>query len=422
MTRFVRAMAIDERLLLGARAIRGDPSISLIDDARRRSICMILLSDRTQDELSLDDVELPAHFDAVVAESGATISVGGGPATRMPMAARRPALLSVLMQLNVDPHDALGISTGTGQDLLDLEWCLTTVEGEGDMALAAAGADGLERVLAGLTSWAAFSPPRHEVRLDRVGSHARGLDIVVPSGHVNVLLCAADRDVRDVPLQLAQRWSHAGYQTVVLDVDGGSARWSAAWAAEGLEPGDRLDLNDVHIDASATAWSEQLQSALRIHPQLVTLTVSDLAGTARTNALATALTCMRTQRLATGRPHWLLIDSAESVLEDTGLAPHVLDLRDRGHCLVLRRHAPSPPWLGNIDVVQPCSPNCPLRPKRPSRAVHPRDPQRDQLRTVRPADQPPAITAGAGHLPVGHADPPGGGPDVARHPTPGVRP
>lgn len=141
-------------------------------------------------------------------------------------------------------------------------------------------------------------------------------------------------------------------------------------------PGDHLDLNDIRIDERSENWPARLRSALDTHLGLITLTVSDVAGPARTETLTAALMRVQHQRQATGRPHWLVIDSAESVLHDAGLAPHALDLNTRGHCLVQRRHTTSPPWLGVMDTVQPCSPTCPVPPKRPARIGRPRDDRR----------------------------------------------
>jgi hypothetical protein len=49
-----------------------------------------------------------------------------------------------------------------------------------------------------------------------------------------------------------------------------------------------------------------------------------------------ALSAVAAQRARTGRPRWLMIDDAETVLSDPDIPPHALDLSQRGYCLILR--------------------------------------------------------------------------------------
>jgi hypothetical protein len=88
---FVRAVALVEPSLLGRQPSREDPAVAVIDEVRRHGTKMILLSDRSAAELRRDSTDLLRHFDRVVARKN-----------------RREALLEVLQELDVDPHDALG--------------------------------------------------------------------------------------------------------------------------------------------------------------------------------------------------------------------------------------------------------------------------------------------------------------------------
>jgi hypothetical protein len=152
---------------------------------------VILMTDRTFEELWRDAAELPTHFDGVVAGAGAVVSVEGGPARRVALPSQRNALLEVLSQLDIDPHETLGISGTDDPEMLEvLEGWITVGDDRGDFPPVGAGLTALENVLNELRrGWPATSPSRYEIRLDRVGSHARALDVVLPGAHAN-LPCA----------------------------------------------------------------------------------------------------------------------------------------------------------------------------------------------------------------------------------------
>jgi hypothetical protein len=372
MTGFVRAVAVEEKSLLGRRPVPGDVGMTVIDEARRSGMRVILMSGRTLEELGRGGGGLLSHFDGVVAKSGAVLRVGLGPTQWVPTPSRRAALLEVLHQLDVDPHDALGVSGAADSDLAEaLEVWVVVAGGGGDFRLADAGPGALERVLDRVQEgWPEVSPERHDIRLERGGRCAPTPDIVVPGGHANLLVCAASDPARDVPLQLAGRWSTAGYQTLVLDLGGWSSRRSTGWGAEGLDAGAGLGHDGLRVDARSASWSQELAAALNAHRGLTVLALAQLEGRARSVALGAALSNARTRRSRTGRPHWLVIDPVEEALSDPDLPPHALDLNERGHCLVLRRHAAVPSWLvAAVDVFQPCSPDCAASPWRTRSAL-----------------------------------------------------
>jgi len=366
MTGFVRAVAVEERSLLGRRPAAGDVGLTVIDEARRGGMRMILMSGRSLEELGRGGAGLLSHFDGVVAKSGAVLRVGFGPPQWVPKPSRRAALLQVLRQLDVDPHEALGVSGDADGDLADaLEVWVVLAGSGGDFRLADAGPGALERVLNRVQDgWPQVSPQRHDVRIERGSSRARTPDIVVPGGHANLLICAAADPARDVPLRLAGRWSSAGYQTLVLDLGGWTSGWSAGWGAEGLDAGADLGLDGLRVDARSVTWSQELGAALHAHRGLTVLALSQLEGRARSAVLGAVLSDVRARRSRTGRPHWLVIDPVEEALSDPDLPPDALDLNERGHCLVLRHHAGLPTWLvAAVDVFQPCSPDCLALPR-----------------------------------------------------------
>jgi hypothetical protein len=397
MPGFVRAMAVTERSVLAGAPTPDRRAVAVIDEARRAGLQVILVSSRTFAELVRGNEALLAHFDGVVAESGGAVRVGGGPAVRLPDGPGT-GLLAVLEALDVDPHDALGLAADaddvSGLGVLevavtatetarvgrshgkartqrrrtprrtprrtarrtDVESAASVVEPTApvvdapsvpaDYRILASGAEALRKVLDGARAARSFSPSRHDVRL--VVSGADGdVELSVPGAHANVLVCTADADRSAVPAQLVTLWAAAGYSSVVFDSED---RHAAAF----------------RLDAAREGWLEELARALHGRPGAVVVRTGGLVGLGRSQALVTGLAVVRAARRRNGRPHWLVLDRAWPVLTDPDLPPEALDLRDRGHCLVLRRHVPiSPALLDMLDTVIPCGPGCPL----PARTV-----------------------------------------------------
>jgi hypothetical protein len=321
----------------------------VIDEARRQGLRVILVSDRTVGELRRDGDILMPHFDGVVAESGRALRVGGGPVRRVPVTSRE-ALLEVLAELDVDPHDALGVS-GDAEDT-DLLGALEVAVRAGrhgrrdaDYAVESRGADALRQVLADARAGQpSASPARHDVTVT-VATGEHPTVVHVPGAHANVLVCAAGPvvpGVGDVPVQLVTRWAEAGYSSVVLDLD-------------------RRHPEGQTVDPAASGWLEELRVAMRARRTPVVLALAGVAERERSAVLATALGAVRARRRGSGRPHWLVIDPVTPVLADPDLPPEALDLSDTGHCFVLRDHRAVPPALVSVaDVVLGCGPGCPL--------------------------------------------------------------
>jgi hypothetical protein len=403
MKGFVRAVALTEDLLLGGQVSPSDPTIALIDQARRDGTKMILLSERSIVDLQRHRAGLLKHFDAVVADrqeylllsraptpdpsSGTPASVtpvpppnpfpspnptsDEGPRGDVPSGhSRREALLEVLHHLDVDPHDALGVSGDTRDaDLLEaLEVAVVMIDPRlGDLGHAEApgtdyllpgpGHDGLDRVLHKvLQGQPAVSPPRHNVRV-QLGDSEDRITVNIPGAHANVLLCATGSPAARMPVQLVRQWTAAGYQVVVLDLTGVLA---AAQTAAGNSAA-RVLSPDVH----AHPWQHDVTAVLDAGgPRPLIVDLSGRVWVDRSATITTVLSAVRDHRSRTGRPHWLLIDGAERVLRDPNIPPEALDLAERGHCLVVRDHARVPATIADrADVVVPCSPGCPLAPQ-----------------------------------------------------------
>jgi hypothetical protein len=345
---FVRAVAIAERSLLGAAPTPQHPGVGVIDEARRGGLRIILVSDRTVGELRRGGDTLLPHFDGVVAESGRALRVGAGPVRRVPVSSR-DALLEVLAELDVDPHDTLGVSgdAADGELLGALEVAVRAGRSGrrgADYAVDAKGVEALRRVFddarAGQPS---VSPHRHDVRVT-MPSAGRPADVRVPGAHANLLVCAsgAAPGAGDVAVQLVTGWASDGYSSVVIDLE-------------------RRHPEGAVVVPAGVGWLEDLRAALRSRRTPVVLALAGRAGPERSEVLAAALGAVRARRKRSGRPHWLVIDPAGPVLADPDLPPEALDLSVGGHCFVLRDHRPVPSALvAAADVVLGCGPGCPL--------------------------------------------------------------
>ena len=365
MSGFVRAVAVAEPSLLAAPS-SGRSAMAVIDEARRHGTKMILLSDRSLADLHRSGAGLLAHFDGVVAARGSELMAPHrvDPAAR-PRRSRRDALLEVLHDLDVDPHDALGVSADVRDvDLLDtLEVAVVVTDQERaepkgtDYRLA--GPESLDRLLQLLVNGEpAVSPHRHDVHL-RWERPAGAITVDLPGAHANVLICAAGPGTADVPAGLVGQWSAAGYQVAVLDLTG-----ARAWVRHGLSPGEAgRPATVLRVEAGAQFWRHDviatLDAGTGCEPLIVDL--SGAASPARSAAVGTVLSQLRDHRARTGRPHWLLIDGAERVLRDPDIPPEALDLSQRGHCLVLRDHTGLATAIGGLaDAALPCAPSCPV--------------------------------------------------------------
>ena len=147
--------------------------------------------------------------------------------------------------------------------------------------------------------------------------------------------------VSTVPMRLLMRWAAAREECVVFDIDG---RYSELDLP--APPGRIVDVADSSTD--------ELCEVLRACHRVSVLGFSKVTAASRSAVLGMALSAATAQRARTGRPRWLMIDDAETVLSDPDIPPHALDLSQRGYCLILRSSERLPPSLAaTIDVVSP---------------------------------------------------------------------
>jgi len=97
--------------------------------------------------------------------------------------------------------------------------------------------------------------------------------------------------------------------------------------------------------------TEELHALLSTRSVSV-LGISRVPFSSRSTTVGMALTVVAAHRARTGRPHWLMIDDAESVLLDPDIPSYALDLSAPGYCLVMRSLDGVPHALAaSIDVV-----------------------------------------------------------------------
>jgi hypothetical protein len=335
---FVRAVALAERSLLCGGVSVGDHAVAVIDEARRHGTKVILLSDRSVADLRRHDAGLLGHFDGVVTGRS-----------------RRKTMLEVLHRLDVDPHDAMGVS-GDERDaeLLDAL--------EVSVMVTDPGPDALDRVLTEiLNGEPAMSPARHDVRVP-VDQPEGPSTMNLPGGHANVLICATGAPAVALPGRLVETWSAAGYQVVVLDLIG--LQTAERSSTDTHHPGNA---RVMRLDVEAYPWRHDIRAALGASRRPLIVDLSGAPSAGRSATVASVLSAVRDHRARTGRPHWLLIDGAERLLHDADIPPDALDLTERGHCLVLRDHGAVSETIAEgpqvTDVALPCGPGCPVRPR-----------------------------------------------------------
>jgi hypothetical protein len=142
-----------------------------------------------------------------------------------------------------------------------------------------------------------------------------------------------------VPAQLLRWWATGRHECVVIDIDGRYAQFDLPAPA-----GRHVDVADVSAD--------QLRAVLRTHHGVSFLDFSHVPAASRSTALSRALSVVAAHRARTGPRHWMMIDDAETVLSDPDIPPHVLDLSQRGYCLVMRSPEELPDSLvPSIDVI-----------------------------------------------------------------------
>ena len=161
--------------------------------------------------------------------------------------------------------------------------------------------------------------------------------VTAAATHPNIAVWAGA--VSGVPMQLLRWWAKDGQECVVIDIDGRYAQIDLP------APAGR------YVDAARLS-ADGLRAVLRTRHGVCVLDFSHVPAAFRSAALGRALSVVAAHRARTGQLHWMMIDDAETVLSDPDIPPHVLDLSQRGYCLVMRStHGLPDPLTASIDVI-----------------------------------------------------------------------
>jgi hypothetical protein len=341
--RFVRAIVIDPGAQAAPRLDLGPTDLAVLDQLRRRGRHVVLLSQHPTAQLRRHAADHLLHVDAVIAGGGATAQVGAGSQRPGPEpVSPRSALLQVLHELDIDPHDvALVHGPDTDPDLLSLpEFTVATQPTRVRDGAPLPGRLGCALRMLASAILAERTEPSRGVTDSPAQRPAQAVAVRPMSrDRVNIFFRADEA----APWQLGRLlrgWLRAHYECVVIDVAGGHDPDLEHW----LPPGARTDVSVLRGD--------DLTDLLHAHPACLVLDCSRLAGRARSEAITAALSVVGAERARTGRPHWLIIDGAEQVLRDPDIPPHALDLATPGHCMILRTAADLPAAIaGSLDVT-----------------------------------------------------------------------
>jgi phosphoglycolate phosphatase-like HAD superfamily hydrolase len=389
MAGFVRAVALDLDGTLAENDRLSDAAMAGVDDARDDGLTTILVTGRMLDELEQTFPGLAGRFDAVVAENGALLAVGGdvhdlAPAVEAALAAalaergvpfRRGRVLvacdavhaatvvEAVGRLGLDcqvvrNRGALmvlpaGVSKGTGLLAALAEFdvsphnTLAVGDAENDLALLEAAEVGVA------VANAVASLRRHA---DLVLDEANGAGI---AALLSGPLRSGEQTLRPARRRLTVgRFTDGtpatvpGAQANVL-VCGGSGVGKSycagllieGWVTAGYAvlvvdmEGDHVALDRLHnaivLDEQPTA--RELLSILRQRSLSVVLDVSALRSQQRLDYLGTLPPVIDAERAAWGLPHWIVVDEAHTTLGEGGIATEVFRPTDLGYCLVTYR-------------------------------------------------------------------------------------
>ena len=142
---------------------------------------------------------------------------------------------------------------------------------------------------------------------------------------------------------LIARWRAGGTSFVVVDERGRHRRELA---------GGRLDL--THPAVVDARWV----NATLHRTGYVLLDACNVPRRSRPVTLARALAAVRRLRDRSGQPEWVLLEDAQDLLREPGLAPHAIGLADGGYCLAVRDGGSLPAWATTtagleVRVTQP---------------------------------------------------------------------
>jgi phosphoglycolate phosphatase (TIGR01487 family) len=386
MTGFVRAVALDFDGTLADGNRLSETAMAAVDRIRDDGLVAVLVTGRILSELAATFPGISERFDVVVAENGAVLAVAdelrdlaepvenaleaalkeGGVVLRrgrvllaghtadahavlaavealgldcqivhnrralmiLPAGVSKgTGLLAALNELGISPHNALAVGDGEN-DLALLSAAevgvavanaVPSLREHADLVLEQPDGTGVAALLTGPVCNGAeiVQPARRRIV---IGQFADATPATIPGSPANILVCGATGSGKSyIAGLMIENWIAAGYTVLVIDIEGDHHALG------------RLH-NTVVLDSQPSAG--ELLSLLRQHALSVVLDVSALAPPERLDYLRELPPLVEAERVASGLPHWIVVDEAHTTLSEGGIAADVFRPTDRGYCLV----------------------------------------------------------------------------------------
>jgi len=358
---YFRAVAVDFDGTLAADGAVSAGVLGAVDASRASGVGVVLVTGRILAELAAVFPELEDHVDAVVAENGAVLAVGGArrllaapveahlaealTASGIPFrrgqvllacaAADEGAVLEEVRRLGLDCQLVrnrselmvlpAGVTKGSGlvQALgVAVANAVPSIREHADVVLDQPDGAGVAGLLAGglLSGRELVHPRRWRIEL---GTDTAGQPVWLPASQLNLLIAGGTGAGKSrVAGLLAEQLIRLGYALLVIDPEGDHVGLGRLYGvlvvgADGwLPPPEQLVRLVHHPDTTAVA-------------DLSTLDPDDQAAYLR--GLPVEVTA---HRAATGLPQWVVIDEAHGSIGRHGAARALFDPASKGHCLV----------------------------------------------------------------------------------------
>ena len=389
MAGFVHAVALD----LDGTITDGDvPSVAAlheIDRLRQEGLAAVLVTGRIVTELDTAFPDLREHFDAVVAENGAVLLIGGSAtdlavpvddALASELAGLRIGFRRGRVLLAAESADAATIVAAAGRLGLDCQ----IVRNRGALMVLPSGVSKATGLVSALDELGisphnvlAAGDAENDLALLQVAEVGVAVANAVPSlrAQADVVMDEPDGDglaaLLAGPVLTGESVVRPARRRVRLgQFDDGTSAMLLAWPANVLVCGESgagksyiagllieqwitagysvlvIDMEGDHVAldrlrktivVEGKPSAIQLLSMLRQRSLSVILDLSGLDETEKLAYLRTLPAVIETERAAWGLPHWIVVDEAHVTLSEGGIASDIFRPADRGYCLVTYR-------------------------------------------------------------------------------------
>jgi hydroxymethylpyrimidine pyrophosphatase-like HAD family hydrolase len=313
----------------GARVLAEPVSGTLIARLREMGVLFrcgqVLLAGRTDDEARVLEAIAELALPLTTVRNGRELMI-------LPLGVDKgTGLRAALDLLDVDPHNT--VAAGDGENDLPLLAAAEIgvavpgadpeVVGAADIVLGPTDRDGVLAVLGGrvLEAPGSMHRSRHDVV---IGVRPDGTPATAPGGYANILIDGRPTAGKSHLVGLlVERWAVAGYQCLVIDHEGDHTN---------LDSTPRITV----VSAPALPDPKKLGLLLASRGRSLVLDISGLNQVEQSSYLARVLPAVHALRRSRGRPHWVVVDEAQHLME--AASPEMLhDVRLRGWCFTTYR-------------------------------------------------------------------------------------